>query len=137
MIYNCFNIEVDRFYTGRMDLRLKAGGVKLTDKTSIWTPILYSNNSSKWQNVINKEGNIIIETNDSKKSLKTESTYRYVFARRKDSFNDIYFEFIGVFYLDTNDSTEEKRVWKKYDLKNDTITLDYKKLEKELDEKLK
>lgn len=137
MIYNCFNIDVDMNYTGRMDLRLKAGGVKLTDKTSIWTPILYSNNSSKWQNVINKEGNIIIETNNSKKSLKTESTYRYVFARRKDSFNDIYFEFIGVFYLDTNDSTEEKRVWKKYEYKTEIVTLDYKKLEKELDEKLK
>lgn len=137
MIYNCFNIEVDRFYTGRMDLRLKAGGVKLTDKTSIWTPILYSNNSSKWQNVINKEGNIIIETNNSKKSLKTESTYSYVFARRKDSFNDIYFEFIGVFYLGLKESTEEKRVWKKYELKKETVTLDYKKLEKELDEKLK
>lgn len=137
MIYNCFNIEVDRFYTGRMDLSLKAGGVKLTDKTSIWTPILYSNNSSKWQNVINREGNIIIETNNSKKSLKTESAYRYVFARRKDSFNDIYFEFIGVFYLDTNDSTEEKRVWKKYEFKTEIVTLDYKKLEKELDEKMK
>ena len=137
MIYNCFNINVDMNYTGRMDLRLKAGGVKLTDKTSIWTPILYSNKSSKWQNVINKEGNIIIETNNSKKSLKTESTYRYVFARRKDSFNDIYFEFIGVFYLGLKESTEEKRVWKKYELKKETVTLDYKKLEKELDEKLK
>ena len=137
MIYNCFNIDVDMHYTGRMDLRLRAGGIKLTDKTSIWTPILYSNNSSKWQNLINKEQNIIIETNSNKKSLKTDSIYKYVFARRKDSFNDIYFEFIGVFYLDTRNSTDEKRVWKKYDIKNETVTLDYNRLEKELDKKLK
>ena len=109
----------------------------MTDKTSIWTPILYNNNSSKWQNVINKEQNIIIETNSNKKSLKTDSIYKYVFARRKDSFNDIYFEFIGVFYLDIRNSTDEKRVWKKYELKNETVTLDYNRLEKELDKKLK
>ena len=137
MIYNCFNIDVDMHYTGRMDLRLRARGIRLTDKTSIWTPILYSNNSSKWQNLINKEQNIIIETNSNKKSLKTDSIYKYVFARRKDSFNDIYFEFIGVFYLDTKNSTDEKRVWKKYDIKNETVTLDYNRLEKELDKKLK
>lgn len=136
MIYNCFGIDVDENYTGKMNLRLKAGGIDLTDKTSIWTPLLYSNNSIQWKNKINENNDTITEISNSKKNLKTSNIYKYVFARRKDSFNDIYFEFLGVFYLDTKETTEEKRVWKKYDFKDNKITLDVNGIEKMLDKKL-
>lgn len=137
MIYNCFKIDVDKYYTGKMNLRLQAGGIKLTDKTSIWTPIFYSNSFSKWQNTIDNKSETIVETSNKDIDLRTANRYRYVFARRRDSFNDIYFEFLGVFYLDTKETTEEKRVWKRYNFNDKKITLNVKELEKELDLKLK
>lgn len=116
-----------------MHLRLQAGGTKLTDKTSIWTPLLYNNNSSNWKNSINDNQDTIIEINN--KNLKTNNIYKYVFAKRKDNFNDIYFEFLGILYLDIKESTQEKRVWKKYNCKNNKISLNVIEMEKELDKK--
>ena len=48
-----------------------------------------------------------------------------------------YFEFAGVYSIDTKISTQNKRVWRKYNTKDNKITLNIEKLEKELDAKLK
>ena len=67
----------------------------------------------------------------------TDNDIRYVFIRKRDTFNMKYFEFAGVYSIDTKISTQNKRVWRKYNTKDNKITLNIEKLEKELDTKLK
>ena len=57
--------------------------------------------------------------------------YRYVFPLKKDIFNEEYFEFIGIFSLDTDKSTNNKRIWKKVNL-GDKVTLNIEDLLKNI-----
>lgn len=130
MCYNCFYNTTKEMYSndfiGNMNLRLKAGGIELTDKTSIWIPILSKQNN--WINTLDEENNVIIEENLVKEiKEKKVPKFKYVFIRRIDEFSDEYFEFIGVYIFDKMEN-ERKRIWKKIELGQD-ITLDVKKLE--------
>ena len=61
----------------------------------------------------------------------TGDDIRYVFIRKRDAFNMKYFEFAGLYRIDTKMSTQNKRVWKKVNTKKE-IPLDIEKIEKEL-----
>ena len=135
MIYNCFNEYIKNIYISNKHLNQKGYYLFQNTKLGIWTPRIY--NFRGWRNTLSKDGNTIFEERlkpiDNNKM--TDKDIRYVFIRKRDTFNSKYFEFVGLYSLDTKESTQNKRIWRKVNTKNKVI-LDIIKLEKELDRNL-
>lgn len=131
VILNCFKNYLKNEYASNKNLAQK-GYFKITNLVYVWTPRLFNYNG--WKNTIIDNGDIIIEErlqaidNDT----MTEKEIRYVFARERDIFGDEFFEFKGVYSLDLQESTQNKRIWRKIN-KNKIVTLNIgENLEKEL-----
>ena len=128
MCYNCFYNTTNNYYTNNfennMNLRIKAGGMELTNNVCIWIPKLFKQNN--WINTLDEQKGIIIEENLLKEiSERNTPEYKYVFVRRIDEFSDEYFEFIGVYKL-LKYENKFKRIWKKINTE-EYITLDMSK----------
>lgn len=130
MCYNCFFKTTQEYFTSdfdeNMNLRLKAGGMDLTENIAIWIPKLFK--QKKWINTLDEENGLIIEEN-TVEDIKEKCTpkYKYVFVRKIDEFADEYFEFVGVFTLYKVEN-ERKRIWKKLDL-GKFVTLNINEIE--------
>lgn len=82
----------------------------------IWTPKLIKFNG--WKNTLLSDKKVIVEEKvkkDEDYKLNIEEI-RYVFARKRDIFNKEYFEFLGLYKLDLEKSTNNKRFWNKIDI---------------------
>ena len=136
-IYNCFSKYTNNLYASNKHLNQKGYFLFQNTIVGIWTPRLY--NFRGWRNVLSEDGETLTEERLEliENSKMTDNDIRYVFIRKRDTFNMKYFEFAGVYSIDTKISTQNKRVWRKYNTKDNKITLNIEKLEKELDTKLK
>ena len=131
IIYNCFNKYTNKIYDSNKHLNQKGYYLFQNTKVGLWTPRLF--NFRGWKNTLSEDGNEIIEKRlkPIKDNKMTDEDIRYVFIRKRDIFNLVYFEFIGVFSLDTKESTQNKRIWRKINFGN-KITLNIEKIEKEI-----
>ena len=130
-IYNCFNKYTKNLYVSNRHLNQKGYFLFSNTIVGLWTPRLY--NFRGWRNTLSEDGNTIFEErlNLIENSKMTGDDIRYVFIRKRDAFNMKYFEFAGLYRIDTKMSTQNKRVWKKVNTKKE-IPLDIEKIEKEL-----
>lgn len=113
VLYNCFNKYIKNIYTSNKILTQK-GYFKFPNSiVGLWTPRLF--NFKGWKNTMIEEGEKIVEErlNHIEDKKMTEPDIRYVFIRKRDIFNFQYFEFAGLYSIDLNDSTENKRIWKR------------------------
>ena len=127
-IYKCFSK-----YMKNEKVSLRRATYKLTNlNVVLWTPRLYAFNG--WKNTLVEENQDITEENIAQNDnhfSKELSDIRFVFARRRDVFKFEYLEFIGVYKMDTNASTPNRRVWNKVDF-GDCVSIDVKKIEEKL-----
>ena len=113
VIYNCFKKYIKNTYASNKRLTQK-GYFKFSNSiVGLWTPRLFNFNG--WKNTMIEDGEKIVEERlkhiEDKKM--TEPDIRYVFIRKRDVFNFKYFEFAGLYSIDTKKSTENKRIWKR------------------------
>lgn len=128
MIYNCFTKYIKNIHISNKHLNQRGAYFlpNTEEKIRIWTPRFFD--FEGWINTLSEDENEITEERKDKiedTKMNNEDT-RYVFARKRDLFNQEYFEFIGVFYLDLTISTNNKRIYKKFN--TEKATLDIKEL---------
>ena len=131
-LFNCFKKYIKKvYYSGKY--LTQRGALKLPNlNVRIWTPRLYEFNG--WTNTLQDNGQVLLEEKIEKEEIEknlNKPEYRYVFPLKKDIFNEEYFEFIGIFSLDTDKSTNNKRIWKKANL-GDKVTLNIEDLLKNI-----
>lgn len=127
-IYKCFSK-----YMNSENFSLRRATYKLANSNIVlWTPRLYAFNG--WKNTLVEETQNIIEENiaqDDNHFSKELSDIRVVFVRKRDVFKFEYLEFIGVYKMDTNASTPNRRVWNKIDF-GDCVLIDVKRIEEKV-----
>lgn len=140
--YYCFNCFADQleFKEGKRkydkEYQYTYRGVKNIPNTNfeIWTPKTYTRDG--WVNKFFKDSNEIQEYKIEKgkyieRTLAKKQKYRYVFLRKRNEFNKEYFEFVGIFYFNEEKSSNTMTIWQRY--MADDVSLNAKKMEKELD----
>ena len=123
VLYNCFSKYIKNKYSSNKLLTQK-GYFKFPNSiVGLWTPRRV--NFKGWKNTISEDGKEIIEErlNYIEDKKMTEPDVRYVFIRKRDIFNFKYFEFVGLYSIDTKESTDNKRIWKRLKI-GDKIPLD-------------
>ena len=121
VILNCFKNYIKTEYASNKHL-VQKGYFKIANSVYIWMPRFFNFNG--WKNTIIDNGDTIIEERIQtiENEAMTEKETRYVFAREKDIFGDEFFEFKGIYSLDIQESTQNKRIWRKIN-KSQQVTL--------------
>lgn len=129
MIFNCFKKYTLNTYISGKTLVQTCGYVLPKTNVKIWTPRLY--NYQGWINTLEENGEIIVEEKIDKIKNRNfeDNCIRYVFPRKRDSFNQEYFECIGAYVLDKDKSNINKRIWRKLNT-GKKLPIDVDKLEK-------
>lgn len=127
-IYKCFSkyINSNNFPLRKATYKFKNSNIVL------WTLRLYAFNG--WKNTLDEENQNIIEEKidqDEKNFSKELSDIRYAFVRKRDAFKFEYLEFIGVYKMDTNASTPNRRVWKKVEF-GDCVSINIREIEEKV-----
>ena len=128
MIFNCFKKYTLNTYISGKTLVQNCGYELPNTNVRIWTPRLY--NYQGWINTLEENGEIIVEEKINKLENRDfeDNCIRYVFPRRRDTFNQEYFECIGAYVLDKDKSNINKRIWRKLNI-GENLPIDVDKLE--------
>ena len=128
MIFNCFKKYTLNTYISGKTLVQNCGCELPNTNVKIWTPRLY--NYQGWINTLEENGEIIVEEKINKLENRDfeDNCIRYVFPRRRDTFNQEYFECIGAYVLDKDKSNINKRIWRKLNI-GENLPIDVDKLE--------
>lgn len=86
--------------------------IGLTGRVMVWFPRLYE--AGEWKNGLSEDGKQIIEESlNATRNYQETWDYRIVMAHSRDELNRTLYRFLGVFAIDSNQSSDEVKVFKR------------------------